>query len=215
MVIVIAIIVVVVVVCVCASDSYKKKMQEKREAMASALAAQESFNATRSVQSPENEFSVYCLAVDDERKEVFCYSDSQWTRFGFGDIVAVELLADGKMTKVQDSNVRKELVTTIKVHVLLRNSGMDSFDVVCHDGPGAISTVSGLYKQVYGNAQNIYDILRLAMDEANASGATSSGASHTLKSCLEDLKDLAELKRQGLITDEEFDTLKAKILNGR
>ena len=59
------------------------------------------------------------------------------------------------------------------------------------------------YKQVYGNAQNICDILRLAMDEANASGATSSGASHTLKSCLENLKDLAELKRQGLITEEE------------
>jgi hypothetical protein len=33
------------------------------------------------------------------------------------------------------------------------------------------------------------------------------------KSNVEELKELAELKQQGLITEEEFATMKAKIIN--
>ena len=107
-----------------------------------------------------------------------------------------------------------EHVSIIKVHVLLRNSSANSFDIVCYDGGGAIKTTSPLYKYAYANAQNAFDILRVAIDKVQMENTKSSKIEMSApKSNIQELKELAVLKQQGLITDEEFAAMKAKVIN--
>ena len=67
-----------------------------------------------------------------------------------------------------------------------------------------------LYKKTYGNAQAAFDVLRLIIDKKSK---IQNAELNTNKSNIEELKELAELKQQGLITEEEFATMKAKIIN--
>lgn len=103
-----------------------------------------------------------------------------------------------------------ESVSTIKVHILLRDSSVNSFDIICYDEFGALKTTELLYKKTYGNAQAAFDVLRLIIDKKSK---IQNAELNTNKSNIEELKELAELKQQGLITEEEFATMKAKIIN--
>ena len=59
----------------------------------------------------------------------------------------------------------------------------------------------------------MFDILRLAMDKAKPVSHISRSENLNSKSQIEELKELADLKKQGMITEEEFVAMKAKIIN--
>lgn len=182
----------------------------------------------------------YYFAVDDERQEVFCYSLKKTARFKYSDIVSVEILQDNVSVVSKKSGslggaivggivgggvgavvggtsmgttTSSESVNNLDVHILIRNSDIASFSIKCLGEHGAGKS-NPIYTQGRENAQVIFDILRLAMDkvqiEKNKLVAAETPAP---KSNIEELKELAELKQQGIITDEEFATLKAKILS--
>ncbi|MBR1955953.1 MAG: SHOCT domain-containing protein [Bacteroidales bacterium] len=69
-----------------------------------------------------------------------------------------------------------------------------------------------LYKVIYKDARSMFDALKLAMDRVKQSEQTKPKHS-AQNSDIEELKALADLKNQGLITEEEFATMKAKIIN--
>lgn len=179
------------------------------------------------------------FAVDESRQEVFCYSKGNTIRFKYQDIVTVEvkvdgdtvvskksasiggalaggLIAGGLGAVVGGSSMGKSKssrkVTAVNVHILLRNSNVDSFDIQCL---AFESKTDGMwYTTASENAQAIFDILRIAMDTVQMETAQSVKIETPApKSNIEELKELAELKQQGLITDEEFAAMKAKILS--
>ena len=82
--------------------------------------------------------------------------------------------------------------------------------MICWDGPIPLKTTSDLYKKVYGHAQEIYDILRLAMNKISENHPVEPSK---VTSDIDELKELVELKRQGIITEEEFVAMKTKIIN--
>ncbi len=103
-------------------------------------------------------------------------------------------------------------IKTVKVHILLRNARFDTYDFQLFNDGYEIKTDSYEYEKSYKNARFIFDALKLAMDKVKVdTPQPQTVASH--KSNIEELKELAELKQQGLITEEEFATMKAKIIN--
>lgn len=211
---------------------------EQREILNNALAAIKNFSPTKVVRS-EHPF-IYYLGVDDKRQEIFCYSNSKGVRFRYQDIVGVEIIVDGKVVETKKSAsvggaivggaiagglgaviggtnmgtaTSTQQVTTIKVHILLRNAKVDSFDIVCNNSV-PIETISEVYETAINNARAMLDILRLAMDKVKpSSNSTQTRTLSANKSQVEELKELADLKKQGLITDDEFSAMKSKIIS--
>ena len=194
------------------------------------------FIPTKVVSNEDYELFTYYVGADDMNDRIFCFSGSSGIFFNYSDIVTVEIVVDGKVTETKKSpsiggtivggvvaggigaviggtNMAKETteeqVSTIKVHILLRNSNTNNFDVIFYDGVGPIKTTNDFYKKIYQNAQDTYDILRLAMDKSLKDTVVES---QKVTSCIEELNKLAELKNYGVITEEEFITLKAKII---
>ena len=95
---------------------------------------------------------------------------------------------------------------------MLRNARVDSFDYVFLSGETEHETSSILYKVLYKDARSMFDALKLAMDKVKQSEQIKH-ISTIPNSDIEELKALADLKNQGLITEEEFATMKAKIIN--
>lgn len=191
----------------------------------------ENFTQTKIIKEPL--VSLY-FAVDEQRQEIYCKSEEKTIRFNYTDLVAAEikvnndtvvskksasiggalaggLIAGGLGAVVGGTSMGKSVsateVSAVNVHILLRNSTVDSFDVKCLPLP--MKTSSNVYARFYNHAQAIFDILRLAMDKVQKTEAQTQ----VPKSNIEELKELAELKKQGVITDEEFATMKAKIIN--
>lgn len=213
-----------------------KTRREQRGLLQTALDAMENFTPTKVLRSDN---PVYYFAVDDKRQEMFCFSDSKGIRFRYKDIVSAEVLIDGDVAEMYKSaslggalaggliagglgavvggssmgksrSVRK--IKALSVHILLRNARVDTFDFQLFNGGYEIKTDSSEYEQLYKDARLIFDALKLAIDRVK----TPTQGKHidsAPKSNVDELKELAELKKQGLITDEEFSTMKAKIIN--
>ena len=232
------IIVILLVVCfVIGVAAYSiKQRREAKGILQEALNAMQDFNATKVI---ENDAAVYYFAVDEKRQEVFCFSDCKGVRFRFKDIVSAEILIDGDVTETHKSvslggavaggllagglgavvggssmgkatSVKK--VRSLTLHILLRNARVDCFDYNFLSGETEHETSSMLYKVIYKDARSMFYALKLAMDRVKQSEQTKPKHS-AQNSDIEELKALADLKNQGLITEEEFATMKAKIIN--
>lgn len=214
-------------------ERWAKEKQKLDEMLSSDI----NFNPTKVVCNDNDELLTYYLGADDEQEKVLCFSGLTGFFFNYSNIVSAEILVDGKVTQTKKSPslggaivggvvaggigavvggtnmgtaTSAESVSTIKVHILLRDSSVNSFDIICYDEFGALKTTELLYKKTYGNAQAAFDVLRLIIDKKSK---IQNAELNTNKSNIEELKELAELKQQGLITEEEFATMKAKIIN--
>jgi hypothetical protein len=229
-VIFLVVIFVVGLIAVMVANSNEK---ERRDA---AVSARTDFTESKVVKDDHASFH---FAVDESRQEVFCYSKGNTIRFKYQDIVTVEIKIDGDTVVSKKSasiggalaggliagglgavvggssmgnSKSSRKVTAVNVHILLRDSNVDSFDVQCLAFESKSDEM--WYKTASQNAQAIFDILRIAMDKVQMEAIHSVKVETSApKSSIEELKELAELKRQGLVTDEEFATMKAKILS--
>ena len=171
------------------------------------------------------------FSIDDISNEIYCYSNHKEIRFKYEDIINVEViendvtisnksvslggalaggvLAGGIGAVVGGSSMGKATSTKdlvkLVVRIRLRNCSVNSFDVGC------LRYESFPYTASYKNAQEVYDCLIVAMDKVRPK--TEEPKTSSSKSTVDELKKLAELKQQGLITEEEFATMKAKIIN--
>ena len=100
------------------------------------------------------------------------------------------------------------MVSSIIVHMLIRFDKVDSFDIQCLGNNQEVETNSLQYKYAYNNAKKMYETLMFAIDKVK----NEEQKDVQKKSNLEEIKELADLKKQGLITDDEFVTMKTKLL---
>ena len=198
------------------------------------LLEEEGFEETKTISSDR---ALLYFAVDEKQQEIFCYSNGRKVRFRYKDLVAIELKIDDDVT-VSDKSasvggalvggliagglgavvggsamgnvVSKKEVSTVNVHILLRDNTVQGFDIECLNTSERVSVDDILYKEACAKAQEIYDVLRLAIDAVEKSMQPQTSS---LKSIVDELKELVELKQQGLLTDEEFSAMKAKILS--
>ena len=196
---------------------------------------EDGFEETKTISSDR---ALLYFAVDEKQQEIFCYSNGRKVRFRYKDLVAIELKIDDDVT-VSDKSasaggafvgglvagglgavvggsamgnvVSKKEVSTVNIHILLRENIVQGFDIECLNTSGRVSVDNVLYKEACAKAQEIYDVLRLAIDTVEKSEQHNEPSSQ--KSIVDELKELAELKKQGVITEDEFATMKAKIIN--
>lgn len=205
-----------VIALIIASNAHNRKVKMMRDAVDS----QRYFNKTKSI---EDTVALYCFAIDDSKQEIFCYSKNNEIRFKYKDIVDFEIQVDGITTMSNKSSnmgsssainvvintiatsVTQE-VSSIKVRITLRNSNIDVFDIECL--ALRVKTNDSRYKETYMKAQSIFDTLKLAMGKVKI-----EERSQNIMSDIEELKELSILKTQGLITEEEFAAMKAKIIS--
>lgn len=235
------IIVLVAFVTVCLIMASKSKNKEKqieqnvKDLQQKILTIYKDFKPTKIVQSGSDEFYTYYLGSDDNQKEVLCFSSAgnplYHIKFGYADIMAAELILDGKVIQTKksanlksavvggvvagklgavvagvgmSSSTSSEHVSTIKVHIVLRNSSIAGFDIVFHHGC-PLETTSILYQRAFGNAQKVLDILKGVIDKANEEPKNNT-ILHP-KSSEDVLNKLKESKNKGLISEAEYEML--------
>ena len=208
--------VVFVLNLIIATNIQNKKVKVMRDAAAS----QSYFNATKVI---EDKLALYHFAIDDSEKEVYCYSKGNEIRFKYKDIVSFEIQVDGVTTMSnKPANMGSsgginvvinttsmsftQVVSSIKVRVFLRNCNIDVYDIECL--ALRVKTNDSRYKETHMKAQAIFETLKFVKSRVEAEEMP-----YNFKSDIEELKELAVLKSQGLITEEEFAAMKAKIIN--
>lgn len=119
---------------------------------------------------------------------------------------------------------QKKKVSSVTVVVKLRNLSETSFKISCFDiaveskgqekEAKTTDIVYGpMYKQGLEDAIKITELMNVIIDQIDNSKLDSQKEVNSMNSSIADeLQKLAKLKEQGLISDEEFSTLKSKIL---
>lgn len=199
-----------------AGNSQNRKVSMMRDAVAS----QRYFNASKVI---EDKLALYHFAIDASKQEVYCYSKGNEIRFKYKDIVDFEIQVDGITTMSNQPTSKSsseginvvintismsmaQEVSSIKVRIILRNRNIDMYDIECL--ALRVKTNDSRYKETYMKAQSIFDTLKFVKSRVEAEEMP-----YNFKSDIEELKELAVLKSQGLITEEEFAAMKAKIIN--
>ncbi len=146
-------------------------------------------------------------------------------RFKYKDIIDAEIQVDGITTMSARSSFKegvltggvnvvingapigmgKQEISSIKVRIILRNRNIDMYDIECL--ALRVKTNDSRYKETYMKAQSIFDTLKFVV------GNIKPDVSQNFMSDIEELKELAALKTQGLITEEEFAAMKAKVIS--
>ena len=118
----------------------------------------------------------------------------------------------------QEKNVSK---VTIKIKI--RDYSMPSLSIECFNSPELLGnkeiwSTHKVYREELHNAQEIADYLSVIIDEVSKKKKTSlskvaQNKPSSNSSVADELAKLAALKDQGILTDEEFQAQKAKLLN--
>ena len=114
-----------------------------------------------------------------------------------------------------DSKAEKR-VSSVEIKILLRNQNSPSCVIKCYDGKGtSLKTTSFVYKEVIQEAKNIVDYISVIidmMDREYQHQEMKSISTTETKSVTEELEKLCALKEKGIISQEEFEKLKEKLL---
>lgn len=119
-------------------------------------------------------------------------------------------------------NINK--VSSIQVRITVRDINnpsltIDAFNArtMTTDGkPIKIDGLQGyLYQQAMSDANKIVNTIRVIIDETDKKSGNSESSSQTTYSIATELKKLADLKKEGILTQEEFECQKAKLLKDR
>ena len=225
-----------------------KAIKAKKQAIKDALSERECFTETKVIKG-EGENSFY-LATDDTRKKVFYVFDDKKVICDYKDVVSVNIEENGAIL-VSNVETDKALlgaligdavggrraafwgayafgkapdqkqITSMIVHVSLRNQSYQSLDFKCFDNGGkALSP--GRYRVSYKlatiRAQELYDLFQAIIDEVDTTEKRKKEEEKQVEKEMEkltaaqELMNVSELYLKGLITDEEFARMKEKII---
>lgn len=182
-----------------------KERQEQKKYVSNSVQTIDNFNPTKIVR--ETSHPSFYFAIDEARCEVMCVSNMQKIRFKYENIVNVEM---------QVSRKSAQKVIKMSIHILLRNLAPASFDIMCIEDYAGLEAWQPNYKERYSKAQTILDNLMLIVDKNNQVKKEEGTMKTNISSSnqIDELKNLAQLKQQGVITEEEFIKLKEKVISG-
>ena len=214
-------------------EKFKKNIDD-------AIAARDNFTESKAIRNGNS----YFVATDEAQKKVFYVDgDGKTLLFDYKDVVSVDVNVDGETTVLKKSlaestvgafagdlliggkygsfigalaagNSTDRRINKIIVHVLLRNQSVQSLVLECycggelgHHGESYITYLTR-YNEQSKIAQDVYDMFSLIID-------TVAQEEKKSESPVQALKELAELHEKGVVTDEEFEELKKKIIKAK
>ena len=231
-----AIIIGALVVGLIRTNRKTKERQEK--AINTAISENNDINATKVFRGEGT--NSYYLAIDDSKEKILYVFDGLKVLCDFKDIVAVEILEDGAVTTSSKSvagtvggaiiggviaggvgaivggttgkSSSHTQVLSLKVHVLVRNQPVQSFDISCYSGDGNEEkfTYMRVYEAASKRAHDLFDAFKLIIDKSSANNSSQESST---KNTVEELKEIAELLKQGVISEEEFSKMKQRIIS--
>ncbi len=213
---------------------------KSKKTIDTAVAGRKNFTESKAVRNK----AAFYVATDEAQKKVF-YADGKGKTllFDYKDVVSVDVNIDGEMTVLKKSlaestvgafagdlliggkygsfigalavgNSTDRRINKIIVHVLLWNQSVQSLVLECYCG-GELGnhgesyiTYLTRYNEQSKIAQDVYDMFSLIID-------TVAQEEKRSESPVQALKDLAELHEKGVVTDEEFEELKKKIIKSK
>lgn len=122
--------------------------------------------------------------------------------WNFSDIVNATILVDG----ASSAHGYKTTVSTVVVRITMSHPDMKLIDISLMSNPNT-SVNSFLYKQSMNTAEEIISMVNSILSERNNAPQNAG------KDTSSELRELKGLLDDGIITQEEFDAKKAKILN--
>lgn len=215
----------------------QKEKIKREEAIIQALSSIPDFIPTITINGIDHFFT---FASDDEHHKILYMEGSDKQIFNYEDIISVELIEDNTILSkkstgrtiggailggmiagsvgaivggLSGSSKQKNLHSSVKVKILLRNNSVPSLEIPCFDSITPVSDDDPHYRQGKSDAIRITDILTVIIDAVDRAHHTnhkmlSSGG----YSIADEIAKLAELKDKGILTENEFASQKAKLL---
>ena len=163
------------------------------------------------------------IEVSYEENGTKLYSKSAMRTVG-GAIVGGALMGGaGAIVGGLSGTSKKNLeIKTIQIKILLRNTQRTSLVLNFNDSNRILKTKDAkdntLYENYQKNANYAKDLLSVIIDKAKQSGNPTVQQDEQVPSSpksgiADELAKLAQLKADGILTDEEFNTQKTKLLN--
>lgn len=179
----------------------------------------------------------FLFAVDDSQRKIRYVSGNENYTFGYEDVLSAELLIDDSAIETKKSltgtvggsivggiigggvgavigglsskGTSVSKVKSIKVHTLLREGSTKSFDIVCLNME--CKKGDATYNEAFARAQRVMDIYKIVIDKIDREKKPSVPQEES--SSVDEISKLVELLDKGVITQEEFVKLKAKIIH--
>ena len=181
------------------------------------------FSPTKKVIGFNN---LYTFAIDENKRKVAYFDEEQSksTMRTIGGAVVGGALGGGAGAVVGglsgNTNMKKK-VSLIQVRLRIRDISMPTLLINCFDSKSMtngedIKTdgISGyIYDQCIQHANQIVDLVSVIIDDVDKKEKKSLNTSIGNGSVAEELLKLADLKDKGILTDEEFNAQKSKLLN--
>ena len=222
-----------------------KRKEKQRLAIDEALSNRSDFTESKVITGVD---PIFYLASDETRNMVFYVYENEKLLFDYNDVVSVDIIEDGQVIVSKKSvagtiggavvggvlaggvgaiiggtsgkSTSQKRISTLKVHILLRNNDKQSFDIVCFEGGETMA--KSVYQMSFpvgaDKAQEVFDFFKLIIDKAHRDNNLINNNQVVEEPVMEkkaplvELKELAELKKQGLITEEEYVKMKSKII---
>lgn len=216
----------------------KKKILKKTAKLEAVFGKIEEFHADKKVLGLQ---SSYMLCFDNTKKQLFYTKGENYRLLNYSDIIKVEMLEDNSLVMsksalrtigggiiggavaggagaviggLSGNSKQKKMVSKVKVKILLRDISSPSLVITCFDSmltdkkrEVSIEGVSGI---IYRQAREIIDIISIIIDKEDSPNQIEQPSTGSLS---DELLKLHELKEKGILTSDEFDLQKTKLLS--
>ena len=133
-------------------------------------------------------------------------------RIGTGRVLLSALSGNGALTDIASVSPTeiKKLVGSIVVHVETRNPSVPVVDIICWNTECTIS--SNIYRTQHALAEEINGLMQSYVASNNLFSQEKPPIENSSDSIVNSLTSLGKLKEQGIITNEEFEIAKSRVL---
>ena len=226
-------IIIFIIIAIIAISYEISNKNERATKLNSAIDSTINFTASTTIQGYDARYS---FSIDQERRKVliaFADYNEHKTIIDFADIISVELLEDSNTT-FSKSTMRtigggvvggvlaggvgaivgglsgdskgKKKTSRISVKIRIRNQSTPSITIDCYKGEPIDMTSDS---QSIKEARSIVDHVSVIIDMIDRENAATSQT----KSIADELEKLCSLKEKGILTEEEFQMQKSKLLS--
>lgn len=210
--------------------------EESEKTLEERLQELEDFTATEKIMGWDYD---YLFAIDAIHRKLVLLEIGYERLISYDDVMAVELIIDDKTYQSRslgrtlggsiiggllgggagaivgglsgNQEINKK-IDKIVVNIKVRDIKQPAINIVCYDSQNNHSSVKRYLEQ----ATRITDMMNVIIDELNSKSQSlvdnNAQAENNHLSLAEELSKLAELRDKGILTEEEFETQKKKML---
>lgn len=156
------------------------------------------------------------ISVEIEEDGVSVFQKSAGRTVGGALIGGVLLGGAGAIVGgLSGSSKESKRVFSIVIKLTLRDIETPIYKIVCYDGPELdVSYQNSIYKRIIPEVNQIKDVLSVIIDKNVSESVQKQGfMSQTPTSIADELEKIAILRDKGVITEEEFQNQKKKLLS--